>query len=249
MSGALVGLPGSPAFRQVIDRRLLSSLWFGWCFCYLPCGPTPGLSLACWLFHRFFSPVSSLCAFLDSGLLYSLADYLVLGSSFPVLVICSFLLSEVIAVASGSCFSAPLVCFILLSTHGLSLVSVSWELSRFQGFISSFSDLGFSRSQSGLGLQLFLVFLSFPLLGFPVISSPCGVSRFPTWSLFLSVPRFLVTGWFVLRPLRWCSAVSSCSSAFSRLACPFYFSSPALSFALFLWALLFEFSSYSPLVL
>ena len=48
----LVFLALSSAFRQVIDRRLLSSLWFGWCFCYLPCGPTPGLSLACWLFHH-----------------------------------------------------------------------------------------------------------------------------------------------------------------------------------------------------
>ena len=111
----LIFLALSSAFCQVIDRRLLSSLWFGWCFCYIPCGPTPGLSLACWLCHRFFSQGSSLCAFLDSGFLYSLADYLVLGSSFPVLVICSFLLSEVLVVASRSCLSAPLVCFILLS--------------------------------------------------------------------------------------------------------------------------------------
>ena len=53
--------------------------------------------------------------FLDSGFLCSLADSLVLGSSFPVLVIYSFLLSEVLTVASGSYLSAPLVCFILLS--------------------------------------------------------------------------------------------------------------------------------------
>ena len=32
----------------------ISSLWFGWCFGYLPCGPTPDLSLASWLFNRFF---------------------------------------------------------------------------------------------------------------------------------------------------------------------------------------------------
>ena len=46
---------------------------------------------------------------------------------------------------------------------------------------------------------MFLAFLSFPLLGFPVTSS-----RLLTWSLSLSVPRFFVPGWFVLRPLRWC---------------------------------------------
>ena len=69
----LVFLALSSAFRQVIDRRLLSSLWFGWCFCYLPFGCTPDLSLAYWLFHRFFSRGSSLCVFLDSRLLYSLA--------------------------------------------------------------------------------------------------------------------------------------------------------------------------------
>ena len=44
----------SSACRLVMDRRLLSSLLFGWCFGYLPCGPTPGLYLTSWLFHRFF---------------------------------------------------------------------------------------------------------------------------------------------------------------------------------------------------
>ena len=33
--------------------------------------------------------------------------------------------------------------------------------------------------------------MSFPLLGFSVTSSHCGVSRLLMWSLFLSVPRFL----------------------------------------------------------
>ena len=58
----LIFLALSSAFCQVIVRCLLSSLWFGWCFCYLPCGPAPGLSLACWLFHRFFSQSLSLYA-------------------------------------------------------------------------------------------------------------------------------------------------------------------------------------------
>ena len=198
----LVFLALSSAFRQVIDRRLLSSLWFGWCLCYLPCGPTPGLSLASWLFHRFFSRGSSLGVFLDSRLLYSLAGYLVLGSSFPVLVICSFLLSEALAVASGYCLSAPLVCLLLLSAC-LWFLFLGLFFSMCRGFLSSFSGLSFSRSPSCFGLELLLVFLSFPLLGFPVLSSPCGVSHLTTWSLFLSVPRFLWIGWFVLRPLQW----------------------------------------------
>ena len=48
----------------------------------------------------------------------------------------------------------------------------------------------------------------------------------------VSVPfcsQIFVPGWFVLRPLRWCSAVSSCFPVFSGLADPCYFYSPALS--------------------
>ena len=66
-------------------------------------------------------------------------------------------------------------------------------------FLSYFSGLGFSRSPSCFGLEWLLAFLSFRLLGFPVLSSPCGVSRFTTWSLFLSVPRFLMD-WMVRPP-------------------------------------------------
>ena len=60
----------------------------------------------------------------------------------------------------------------------------------------------------------------------------------------VSVPfcsQIFVPGWFVLRPLRWCSTVASCSSAFSGLAAPFYFSSPALSLLCPWGALLFGF--------
>ena len=46
-----------------------------------------------------------------------------------------------------------------------------------------------------------------------------------------------VPGWLVLRLLRWCSAVSSCFPAFSRLADPCYFYSPALSLLLYSWRL------------
>ena len=73
-----------------------------------------------------------------------------------------------------------------------------------------------------------LVFLSIPLLGFSVNSSHCSVSHFLTWSCSFLFPYF-VPGWFVLRLLRWYSAVSSCFPAFSRLADPCYFYSPALS--------------------
>ena len=73
-----------------------------------------------------------------------------------------------------------------------------------------------------------LVFLSIPLLGFSVTSSHCGVSHFLTWSCSFLFPDF-VPGWFVLRLLRWYSAVSSCFPAFSRLADPCSFYSPALS--------------------
>ena len=73
-----------------------------------------------------------------------------------------------------------------------------------------------------------LVFLSIPLLGFSVTSSHCGVSHFLTWSCSFLFPDF-VPGWFVLRLLRWYSAVSSCFPAFSRLADPCYFYSPTLS--------------------
>ena len=46
-----------------------------------------------------------------------------------------------------------------------------------------------------------------------------------------------VPGWLVLRLLRWCSAVSSCFPAFSRLADPCCFYSPALSLLLCSWRL------------
>ena len=97
----------------------------------------------------------------------------------------------------------------------------------FRGFPSCFSGFRISRSPTCFGLELFLGFLSFRLLGFPVLSSPCGVSRVTTWYLFQG---FFWIGWFIFRPLRWCSAVSSCSSTFSGLADPFYFSSLSLSF-------------------
>ena len=95
----------------------------------------------------------------------------------------------------------PLVCILLLFTRGLPLVSVSWDVflpgpPYVPGFSLLFSGLRISRSPPCFGLERFLGFLSFRLLGFPVLSSPCGVSRLTTLSLFLSVPRFLLD-WMV----------------------------------------------------
>ena len=60
-------------------------VWFG-ASATFHAGPTPGLSSAPWLFHRFLPRVSSVCPLLDSSLLCYLASWLVLGSSFQVLV-------------------------------------------------------------------------------------------------------------------------------------------------------------------
>ena len=126
LSGALVCLPGSllclpPGYRS-------SSFQFPvvWLVLRLPSLQPYTRPLGCSSVSSL--GVSSLCAFLGSRLLCSLASLLVLGSSFPVLVIFSFLLSGVFVLASGSCLCAPLVCFLLLSTRGLPLVSVSWDV-------------------------------------------------------------------------------------------------------------------------
>ena len=94
----------------------------------------------------------------------------------------------------------------------------------FRGFPSCFSGFCISRSPTCFGLELFLGFLSFRLLGFPVLSSPCGVSRVTSLSQFLYVPRFLLD-WMVRPP--------SSAVVFNRLLLfigLLYFSSPSLSF-------------------
>ena len=60
-------------------------VWFG-ASAPFHAGPTPGLSSAPWLFHRFLPRVSSVWPLLDSSLLCYLASWLVLGSSFQFLV-------------------------------------------------------------------------------------------------------------------------------------------------------------------
>ena len=83
-------------------------------------GPTLGLSLALWLFHRVLPPVSSVLPLLDSSLLCSLASWLVLGSAFQVLVeTWPSSSAGVVSSASSSCLRGPLGCRLLLSTRGL----------------------------------------------------------------------------------------------------------------------------------
>ena len=141
----LIFLALSSAFCQVVDRRLLSSLWFGWCFCYLPYGPAPGLSLACWLFHRFFSQGSSLCASWT------------LGFSIPLPITSSW--APLSRFSSSAASSSPRYsrwrldpAFLLLwcaSSSSLSRLVSSFcflgrlfrALSRFRGFLSYFLTL------------------------------------------------------------------------------------------------------------
>ena len=96
-----------------------------------------------------------------------------------------------------------LLCASSYSTRGLPLVSVSWDVfsrpSVCSGIFSCFSGIRISQPPTCFSLELFLGFLSFRLLGFPVLSSPCGVSRLTALSLFLSVPRFLLD-WMVSPP-------------------------------------------------
>ena len=234
LSGALVALPGSLLCLLPGYRSLSSQFPVVWLvLCFLPCGPAPGLSLFCLLaVHPFL--LSQFVAVCFPGLWVSLflcrlprPGLLFLGSrhlQLPPPWFSRWRLDPTFLLlwcASSYSLSRLVSCFCFL---GRLFREFSW----FQGFLSSFSALGFYRSQSCLGLQWFLVFLSIPLLGFSVDSSLCGVSRLLTWSLFLSVPRFLPV-WFVLRPLRWYSAISFCSPAFSGLSVPFYFSFPALS--------------------
>ena len=192
LSGALVALPGSLIC-------LLSSLWL--VLCFLPCGPAPGLSLfgllavAPILLSRFVAVCfPGLWVSLFPGrlprprLLFPGSRNLQLPPPWYSRLDPAFCSSGVLHPTLSHDWS---LCFCFL---GRLFRQFSW----FQGFLSYFSDLVFCRSQSCLGLQWFLVFLSIPLLGFSVTSSHCGVSHLLTWSLFLSVPRFCT--WMVRPP-------------------------------------------------
>ena len=77
-------------------------------------------------------------------------------------------------------------------------------------FLSCSSGLPVRQSPSCIGLELFF-WASCPLgqPWFPVLWSPCGVSRFAALSLVLSGHRVscILVRW-VLSTLRWCSTVS-----------------------------------------
>ena len=121
LSGALVALPGSLLFILPGFGSLSSQFpVVGLVLCFLPCGLHP-VSLS--LFGLLAVPQFLLSQFLAvcfPGLWVSLfpGSFLVLGSSFPVLVFYSFLLRGT-AVASGSC---------LLLLWGASSYSHVWSL-------------------------------------------------------------------------------------------------------------------------
>ena len=96
---------------------------------------------------------------------------------------------------------------------------------RFSLFLS---DLVFCSSQSCLGLQWFWSSCPFRCWG-SRLPLPIAVFRISSRGLGSFLFPDFVPGWLVLRLLRWCSAVSSCFPAFSRLADPCSFYSPALS--------------------
>ena len=198
---------------------LLPSVWLA-----------PGLSL----FGLLAVPQFLLSRFLAvcfPGLWVSLfpGSFLVLGSSFPVLVFYSFLLRGT-AVASGSCLL--LLWGASSYSHVWSLVSVSCDgfsdCSVGSKVFSYFSGLVFCSSQSCLGLQWFWSSCPFRCWG-SRLPLPIALFRISSRGLGSFLFPDFVPGWLVLRLLRWCSAVSSCFPAFSRLADPCSFYSPALS--------------------
>ena len=148
----------------------------------------------------------------------------------------------------SSCVLPPTL-YLRLASCFCFLGRVFQALRMFRGFLSCFSSLRISRSSTCFGLELFLGFLSFRLLGFPVLSSPCGVSRLTTLSLFLSVPRFLLD-WMVTSSVLFGGVPPSPPVHRPSLGWPTRsISLLCLSlFGLFLGALLSEFSSFLPLV-
>ena len=224
----------------------------GWVGALLPSlRPAPGLSL----FGLLAVPPFLLSRFLAvcfPGLWVSLfpGSFLVLGSSFPVLVFYSFLLRG----TRGGIWilpSAPLGCFILLSR----LVSCFCFLRRlfrlfswFQGFLSYFSDLVFCSSQSSLGLQWFWSSCPFRCWG-SRLPLPIAVFRISSRGLVPFCSRILYldsSSSVFLGGIQPSPPVSLLSLGWPPRA----ISILRLSlFALFLEALLFMFSSFSPLVL
>ena len=116
---------------------------------------------------------------------------------------------------------APCVCFLGFFFQALRMLRV------FSLVLQAFLSVGLPPVSVW---SCFLGLLSFRQLWLPVLSSPCGVSRFAALSLFLSVTGILVA-WLVEPSVPFGGAPPSsfCSSAFSWLwSDPFSFSSPSL---------------------
>ena len=203
LSGVLVGLPGFLLCLPPGYRSLSSQFPVVWLVLWLP-------SL-----RPYTRPLFGLLAvppFLLSGSRRYVLS-LTLGFSIPLPVSSSWApLSRFSSSAASSSLEYPLwllepVFLLLLCASSYSRLAscfcflgcVFQALGMFRGFLSYFSGLSISRSTTCFGLELFLDFLSFRLLGFPVLFSPCGVSHLTTLSLFLSVPWFLM-GWIVRPP-------------------------------------------------
>ena len=202
----------------------------GLVLCFLPCGLHPvSLSLACWLFPSFFCHSSWLCAFLVSGFLYSLAvslswaplsrfSYSTASSS----VVLRWHLDP--AFCSSGVLHPTLTSGLLFLFLATAFPTVQL-VPRFSLFLS---DLVFCSSRSCLGLQWLWSSCPFRCWG-SRLPLPIAVFRISSRGLGSFLFPDFVPGWLVLRLLRWCSAVSSCFPAFSRLADPCSFYSPALS--------------------
>ena len=203
LSRAFVALPGSllcilPGFRSLSSQFPVVGL----VLCFLPCGPAPGLSLFGLLAVPPFL-LSRFVAVCFPGLWVSLFPGSLPrpGLLFPGSRDLQLPPPWYSRWHLDPAFCSSRVLHPTLS-HVWSLVSVSWDgfsdcSVGSKVFSLTFLTLFFCSSQSCLGLQWFLVFLSIPLLGFSVTSSHCGVSHLLMWSLFLSVPGFCT---WVVRP-------------------------------------------------
>ena len=184
-----------------------------WCFSYLPCGPYARPLFGPLLFHRFFPRVSSVCTLLASRLLCSLASWLVLSYSFPVLVELRLPPTRVslfglLVLPWGSSWvhPPPLPSWLAPCVYFLGGFPGP---PYFTGFLSYSSGLPVRRCPACVSLELFsgpLVLLA------AVVPGSLIPLRCLTFRRLVSVPvcprGSCGLAAFVLRTLRWCSAVS-----------------------------------------
>ena len=246
LSGAFVALPGSllcilPGFGSLSSQFSVVGLLL----CFLPCGPAPGLSL--WPVGCF--PVSSV-TLRSCVLSWSLGFSIPWQFPRPGLLFPGSRTLQLPPPWYSRWHLDPAFCSsrVLHPTLSHVFAMAFPTVQLVPKFSLTFLTLFSYSSQSCLGLQWFWSSCPFCCWG-SRLPLPIEVFRISSRGLCSFLLPGFVPGWLILRLLRWCSAVSSCFPAFSRLADPCYFYSPALSFALFLEALLFVFSSFSPVVL